>query len=79
MKNKVIKRWVYIPGLDQFNKAVVKALSLFYHKFIKDSLPVLPLPVRLIEAKASVAGKICIVLIFMKALFLETIEQAKGQ
>ena len=79
MKDKIVKGRVYIPGLDQFNKSIVKTLSLFYCKFIKDSLPLLPLPVRLIQANASVTGKIGVVLIFMKTLLLKAIEQTKSQ
>ena len=75
----VVNRRVYIPGLNKLYKSVVKALAFFHRKFIKDSLPVLPLPVRLIEPKAPVTGKVSIILIFMKALLLKAIEQTKSQ
>jgi hypothetical protein len=54
MKYEIINRRVYIPGLNKLYKSIVETLSIFYHKFIKDGLSVLPLSVRLIKAKASV-------------------------
>ena len=76
MKYKVIEWRMNIPGLNQLHHSIVEALAGLYRKLIQNCLPVLPLSVRLIQAQAPVGRKICIVLILMKALFLESVENA---
>ena len=77
MEQIVVKRRMYIPGLNQFNHLVVKALSRFYSTLIKYRLSVLPLPVGLVQAKAPVCGVVGVILILMKALLLHTVIYAQ--
>ena len=79
MEQKIIKGWMHIPGLNQLNHSIVKALSRLNGKLIQHSLPLLPLPVRLKQPYAPVAGVVGIVFILVKSSLLRSVENAQSQ
>jgi hypothetical protein len=79
MKDKIVERRVYIPALDKFYQAVVKALASSYCKFIENGLSLLPLPVWLEKTYAPVGRIIGVILILVKPRFLKSVYQTQNE